>query len=373
MVYVKNLATSALYRYTPYQPNEGALAAGYGTAPCGAYGNRNFYAYFEDWFGGVTEEREMDIIKIPEPGEKLSEIVDDQIYSIASAAGAGYAIDIYGGVAIAGNGSNIQLYSKHGNENQQFRFVYNKDNGYYEIVNPEMGKSLNVYGGYTRSETNVQLWERDSSCASYWKIERNDDGTYTFLSACSGLAMDVYGGRASNEKNIQVYRNNGGDNQKWTLQTTGQKVADISDEKLYVIASAGDNNYALDIYGGSAMAKNGSNIQIYQKHGNENQQFKFIYNESRKAYEIVYPSKDKSLNAYGGKVTLETNVQLWERDAGCASYWNIFKNANGTYTIQSSCSSMVLDVYGGRILTEKNIQIYKNNFGANQEWVLEEQ
>jgi len=53
-VYIQNLATSALYRYTPYQPNAGALAAGYGTAHCGAYGNRNFYLYFEDWFGNVT-------------------------------------------------------------------------------------------------------------------------------------------------------------------------------------------------------------------------------------------------------------------------------------------------------------------------------
>ena len=51
---IKSLATSALYRYTPYQPNEGALAAGYGTAYCGAYGNRNFYLYFGDWFGDPT-------------------------------------------------------------------------------------------------------------------------------------------------------------------------------------------------------------------------------------------------------------------------------------------------------------------------------
>lgn len=56
VVYINNLATSALYRYTPYQPNAGALVAGYGTAPCGAYGNRNFYAYFEDWFGNILDE-----------------------------------------------------------------------------------------------------------------------------------------------------------------------------------------------------------------------------------------------------------------------------------------------------------------------------
>ena len=56
LVNIRSLATSALYRYTPYQPNEGALAAGYGTAYCGAYGNRNFYLYFQDWFGGITSD-----------------------------------------------------------------------------------------------------------------------------------------------------------------------------------------------------------------------------------------------------------------------------------------------------------------------------
>ena len=54
-VNIRSLATSALYRYTPYQPNASALAAGYGAGDsCGAYGNRNFYSYFEDWFGGIT-------------------------------------------------------------------------------------------------------------------------------------------------------------------------------------------------------------------------------------------------------------------------------------------------------------------------------
>lgn len=57
VVNIRSLATSALYRYTPYQPNQGALNAGYGTAACGAYGNRNFYLYFEDWFGGITETK----------------------------------------------------------------------------------------------------------------------------------------------------------------------------------------------------------------------------------------------------------------------------------------------------------------------------
>ena len=51
VVNIQNRSTQALYNYTPYQPNQGAINADWGTAPCGAYGNRNFYLYFNSWFG----------------------------------------------------------------------------------------------------------------------------------------------------------------------------------------------------------------------------------------------------------------------------------------------------------------------------------
>jgi len=53
-VFIRNQATASLYNYTPYQPNAAALAAGYGTGDsCSSYGNRNFWAYFTDWFGST--------------------------------------------------------------------------------------------------------------------------------------------------------------------------------------------------------------------------------------------------------------------------------------------------------------------------------
>ncbi|HZB19486.1 MAG TPA: hypothetical protein VE463_06565 [Blastococcus sp.] len=53
-VYIENQATAGLYNYTPYQPNAAALAAGRGTGDaCSAYGNRNFWGYFTDWFGST--------------------------------------------------------------------------------------------------------------------------------------------------------------------------------------------------------------------------------------------------------------------------------------------------------------------------------
>jgi len=51
-VYMSNWATVALYTYTPYTPNAAALANLYGAGDnCSAYGNRNFWVIFSDWFG----------------------------------------------------------------------------------------------------------------------------------------------------------------------------------------------------------------------------------------------------------------------------------------------------------------------------------
>lgn len=66
-VNIENRSTQALYNYTPYQPNQGALNAGWGTAPCGAYGNRNFWLYFNDWFGPTTNSNLFySVIKSPD-------------------------------------------------------------------------------------------------------------------------------------------------------------------------------------------------------------------------------------------------------------------------------------------------------------------
>ncbi len=53
-VNIESSATAALYTYTPYQPNQAALNNLYGTGDgCSAYGNRNFWRIYNDWFGST--------------------------------------------------------------------------------------------------------------------------------------------------------------------------------------------------------------------------------------------------------------------------------------------------------------------------------
>ncbi|MEJ3403531.1 hypothetical protein WDJ51_02180 [Rathayibacter sp. YIM 133350] len=54
-VWIVNQATANLYIYTPYQPNAAALGNLYGTGDgCSSYGNRNFWRYYNDWFGNPS-------------------------------------------------------------------------------------------------------------------------------------------------------------------------------------------------------------------------------------------------------------------------------------------------------------------------------
>ena len=56
-VYIANKATAALYYYTPYQPNAAALANMGSTGDgCSSYGNRNFWDYYNTWFGPSTRD-----------------------------------------------------------------------------------------------------------------------------------------------------------------------------------------------------------------------------------------------------------------------------------------------------------------------------
>ena len=53
-VYISNQATAGLYNYTPYQPNNAALNNLYGSGDsCSAYGNKNFWRLYNDWFGST--------------------------------------------------------------------------------------------------------------------------------------------------------------------------------------------------------------------------------------------------------------------------------------------------------------------------------
>jgi putative cell wall-binding protein len=75
-VKVADEATRGLYIYTPYAPNAAALANLHGIGnSCSSYGNRNFWVYYNEWFGSPTTT-------VP-PGVTVSRIGGADRYDVA--------------------------------------------------------------------------------------------------------------------------------------------------------------------------------------------------------------------------------------------------------------------------------------------------
>jgi hypothetical protein len=352
VVNIRSLATSALYRYTPYQPNAGALAAGYGTASCGAYGNRNFYLYFEDWFGGVTGGH----LQLPES----SYIVDGE-YILKSNLDNDMVADIAGGRDA--DGVNVRLWEDNGMTAQMWKIASDGE-GSYTIRNAITGKALDVAGAGTSDGTNVQTYSYNGSCAQRWRIVGNDDGSFTIYSVCSGRVLDVAGANRSLGTNIQIYKPNGLDAQRWKLVPV-----QWLDSGEYVISSGLVVSKAIDIAGGTAIAKNGTNIQLYEKNGSDAQRWNVVYGDDG-YYTIQNRTTGKFLEVIGAQTHNGANVQLNDSGGSCAQKWQISKN-DGGYILYSACSGKALDVAGARTMNGTNIQIYMKNGCAAQKWYFE--
>ncbi len=84
-VYLQNQATAGLYVYTPYRPNQAALDNLYETGDgCSAYGNRNFWRLFNDWFGSTIIGQRLSVVYKGQNGTELYAVWDGKKYYIPS-------------------------------------------------------------------------------------------------------------------------------------------------------------------------------------------------------------------------------------------------------------------------------------------------
>jgi hypothetical protein len=112
-VYLENSATAALYNYTPYQPNQAALNNLYGTGDgCSAYGNRNFWRIFNDWFGTSSFfNSSIQLTGDYATSVGTQTVAGNRIYAQYSVKNTGSSPIFVGGLGICGrnNGNNVDF------------------------------------------------------------------------------------------------------------------------------------------------------------------------------------------------------------------------------------------------------------------------
>lgn len=161
---------------------------------------------------------------------------------------------------------------------------------------------LDIAGGSTANNANIQLYEYNRSKAQQFVIVNDAKGYVTIKNVGSGKFMAV-DGKGWNADNVLQSAQSNAWNQKWIIMRTNN---------TYRIVSALNDSFVLDIT--AALAVNGSNIQIYESNGSKAQQFTFssLHNDD---------SLWISSNNYLTVSQMENNAEL---------VWNFFKSYGWT-------------------------------------------
>ena len=359
-VYIQNRATSALYRYTPYQPNKAALNAGYGTGDsCSAYGNRNFYAYYTDWFGdthsnGITVGTD----ELPSSN-----------YNVASKLNTDYLLDVVNGST--SSSVPLQTYKKNNTNNQNWRFSYNSD-GSYTIINEKSGKAIDLSGGNAKNGASVQQYTPNGTCAQKWYIMKEGD-YYYFASACNrNYAIDVTDGKVTNYPHLQVWEHGSGgnSNQLWKLS---DRITSVSASELpdatYNVSTKINTGYLLDVVNGSN--DSGVRLQTYKKNNTNNQNWRFTRN-SDGSYTIINEKSNKAIDLNNASASNGSAVQQYTSNNTCAQKWFVVKE-NGYYYFASACNkNYAIDIPDGNVTNYPHLQAWEHNAGNNNQlWKVE--
>ena len=346
VVNIRNLATSALYRDTPYQPNAVTLAGG--SDACSAYGNKNFYVYFEDWFGGIKKTGE---------ARSKGRTIEDGTYQFVSKA-TGQVIGVKDGFSDTKGDLQMNTKSLVNTDYQVFEVKYGED-GYYNITNAKTGLSFDVKGAKTANSTHVGVFQPHSNCNQDWVLEKDSSGYYTVTSRCSSRVLD-----ATSLNNVVIFDNHNGDNQKWELVKLEDvdKNHTISDGTYQFVSKATDQ--VISVKDGALAYTGDLKMEMKMRAGVSSQLFSVKY-EDDGYYSITNPRTGLAFDVKGAKTANSTHVGIYQPHTNCNQDWMFKEGSDGYYVIVSRCSNRALDA-----TTLNNVVIFDQHNGDNQKWEL---
>lgn len=340
-VYIENRATAALYRYTPYQPNTAALNAGYGIGDgCSAYGNRNFYLYFTDWFGSTQAAVDGELANI-----------QDGEYVLASKA--------YPERVLGVSDDNAVLAALSETNDQRWQIKREAGTNYYIITNIATSQNLALDTMKAENGSNLSIHNPDNGiCSQRWKIYQLKDNSLAIESACyAGMVVDINGGYSTIGTNIQLWLSHGGPAQKWVLKT-GRIIADGA----YSIVAKSDPTQALDIN------NFGSKVNSWESNGGENQRWFAKYDPQTDYYTFTNQYTRKALDLNGGVAKTGAKIGVWEQNASCAQKWKLLPVGSGSYKLLSACSEDYAVSLDGTAKNGTSIIIERDQGQDYQEW-----
>ena len=283
-------------------------------------------------------------------------------YSVASALSSGSVLDAAG--AGTADGTAAQVYSANGTDAQAW-VVEDAGAGYVTVRNAASGLALDVPGGSACSGAQLQLWTPNGSWAQRWVAVRDGAGIRLVSALDDTLSVDLPGASTADGSRLQLYSDNGTAAQRWSFVTPG--CTQVVPNGVYVIKSAMNQNYVLDIDGASDA--NGANAQLYEANGTGAQAFALTW--SNGYYAISNVNSGKYLDLKNGSNQNGANVQQQGTFVRDSARWSLVGNPDGSFVFVNFASGTCMTVASPSAENYSNVQGAVRTGATGQKWFLE--
>lgn len=307
------------------------------------------------------------------------DIIKDEMsngtYEIVTSKDNNKVLDIVNGSK--SKGANVQLYQWNGTVAQQYEIVKNQK-GYYTIKNC----GSNLYLGISTNWNTMANYNRlvqgvdSSSKAAQFVFTKNSKGQWIISSAWdSKYVIDLYGGSTNNGSAIQIFTNNNSQAQAWKLM----KVKNVREEMDELVSknknTLSDGTYFISSSKNTSYVldvSNGSknnfgNIWLFKNNGTVAQAWT-VKHDSKGYVTFINVGSNKAIDVYDGKAKNYQNISQYTSNNSYAQKWIVTKDSMGYKIMSAIDKNYVLDLYNGSVNNGTNIQVYQSNGTVAQRW-----
>ena len=299
--------------------------------------------------------------------------IPDGDYEIVCAANPNYALDISGNIVPAVNGTNVNLWERGSTPREQDVFtVTYLNNGFYKIVQKGTNASLDIAWASIDDAANLWIYGYgEDNIAQQWAITTASiegvQKAYRIQAKCSGASVDIANGIIENGSNIWQYGNNDTVAQGW-LFIPYQPEQSLPNGR-YVLLTAVDNSYELDVEGNSGDIPNFTNIQIWDDTCDSRYNSFDVTSLDNGYYELIHVASGKALEVSHAGSVFGQNIALHDWNGTDAQQWAITRNSEG-YILRARCSGLAMDLDGAKGVNGANVTQWAYRGVKHQAWTF---
>jgi hypothetical protein len=131
---------------------------------------------------------------------------------------SGKALDVCG--VSTGDGACVQQYTRSGGQNQQWQFV-DSGSGYYRVRARHSGKVLDVYNWSTADNGAIVQWPDHNGNNQQFRLADSPDGYVRLISRHSNKALQVQNSSTADGARVVQFTDNGANSQQWQFIRVG--------------------------------------------------------------------------------------------------------------------------------------------------------